>query len=285
MSGWAADRHLTDEELSELVDGLAGPEVEGHVADCPSCAARLDGWRSVSARLAALAGSSASVPASARRDEAVAAAMAAKGGDAWSGIATGGGRPWRSLRPLSAAAAAVVVVAGIAVGVAHLDHGGAKSTRQAGGPTSVTSAAGPASASAAGPAGRQSLGTLNGPASVATAVDRALRGAAVAPFAPSASPAAGSGAAGPASSGAGAGSPVPARSKPADVPAAGLTPACPDTARLFPGVSPQLLLAVDGVYNGTPAHVYAYQAGGIRRAVVVAANGCALLADVPLPAG
>jgi hypothetical protein len=91
--------HLTDEQLTDVVDGAATGDVEGHLEACPSCRDRL---AAVRAAVAAIA-TPPPPPTPAQRDAAVARALAdpqARPGSA---------APLRWL----AAAAAVVVVLGV----------------------------------------------------------------------------------------------------------------------------------------------------------------------------
>lgn len=90
--------HPSDEELSAHLDGEA-PEVGAHVATCAACRSRLDDLR----RAAALVGAPPPPAAEWARDDAIARALADRGGDAR-----------RRRLTLFAAAAAVVVASGIA---------------------------------------------------------------------------------------------------------------------------------------------------------------------------
>lgn len=276
MSGPAPERHLSDEDLSDLVDGMGGAEAEEHARECPSCGARLDGWSAMSRRLSGLAsaGSGESGPAGSvgsepagRREEAVAAALAA-----------GPPRSARHLKAFSALAAAAAVVIAVGFGVAHLAEGsGAKSasgtsSAASGSASGSGSAGGPGfpvasgtSASAAGSGGQvgSQLGALSGPAAVKAAVDRMLGAAQPAAASPSFGAEAG-----------------PAVGSSSSALSPGTGAACPDTGRLFPGSSAQLLAKAGAVYRATPATVYVYRVGAGRRAVVVDQRTCAVLADV-----
>ncbi|HET6963891.1 MAG TPA: hypothetical protein VFH58_03905 [Acidimicrobiales bacterium] len=185
-------RHLGDEDLSELVDGLGSPEAMTHVAACDSCQARRDQWRGNAARLR-----SPVVAPPGRREEAVAAALAAVGAGVGSEGGTGGsgsirspggpgraGRePGRRARTLAGLAAAAVVVAGAGVGLSQL-HGSSRnsSSTASGGSAAAPSAASAGAGGAGGAPARSqagsrallSLGPLDSTPALVAAVDRAL---------------------------------------------------------------------------------------------------------------
>lgn len=246
MSG--ADRHLSEEELSDLVDGQAGPDATQHAAECAACAARLDGWRSISTGLASLRDRTP-VPAG-RRAEAVSAALDASGG--------AGRRPGRYLRPVSAAAAAAAVVVGIGFGLAELGHSGSVKSSSSAATTSGAAASG----SRPGVPSAVNLGVLGGSTDVSAAVDRVLGSGG---FAKASAPGTAANSSGAASS--------------EMTPSAGAT-SCVDTGRLFAGSSPRLILTAGALYRGTQSVVYVYQVGASRWAVVTDARTCAVLAEV-----
>lgn len=249
MSERPAERHLSDEELSDLVDGSADAEVEDHAQVCASCASRLDGLRVVSQRLAGLRATSTPHPV--RRDEAVAAALDA---------APTPRAPGRYLKPLSGVAAAAAVIVAIGFGVAHAGHDQSEKTASNSG--SPASSSGPAGRPQAAAPAVSTLGTLAGPSDVVSSVDRALS------LSQSKSQLGG-----PATAGGSAA---------ATANGAGAAPAvtCPDTDRIFGVQSARLLLSADAVYQGAPARVLVYQVGSGRRAVVLDSRTCTVLAQV-----
>jgi len=265
--------HLSDEELSDLVDGTGRPEVADHAAACAACSSRLDGWRVTVARLRLSAPSPA--PAGAR-EAAVGAALAAV---PFPALPEAGRRrrQWAAGLAAAAAVAGLVVAGTQMVGIGHSTHPTATRT--------ATQAAGSSTTD------RVRLGVLDSPQAVGTAVQRALSvrslvGGSSSADASSVAAGRGSGAVASgaqATSGAAGGvGPVPATAAvPATAPVLA-TPALPDGCRLPGSVVPAgsaLLLAGDAVYRGVPAQVYAFWTGHQAVAVVIRQAGCALLAQ------
>jgi hypothetical protein len=87
VTGRAPGSHLDDADLSDLVDGLAGPETLAHVDRCDECAARVATWREALRLVAEAPG----VPPASVRDMAVGAALAAAGEEADDRVAAEGG--------------------------------------------------------------------------------------------------------------------------------------------------------------------------------------------------
>ena len=282
MSSTSPGGHLTEEELSDLVDGVAAAGVVDHAHHCPSCSARLDGWR---ATVAGLATGVAAPPD--RRERAVAVALE-RGREGRAGVSpssgasplsTGrwGGRRVRLVGAL-AAAAVVVAAAGLALSQAGGSGGGsvagtnaasrAAGSSAAAGPSSGSGSSGAAAPGAFAPAApvrEPDLGSLSGPSALAGA----LR-----PFLSRPQPSADSGSA--------LAGPYPTGSPSSAAAAAPTTLGCPPVDRLFAGAPSQLLLRATALYRSVPAAVYVYQVGQQRRAVVVALSGCAVLAQVPV---
>lgn len=280
MSSTRPEGHLTEEELSDLVDGVAAREVVDHARHCPSCSARLDGWRATVAGLAA----GVAVPAD-LRERAIAAALGS-GLEGRAGESTPAGasplprgrRDGRQVRLIGALAAAAVVVAAAGLALSHAGGSGggsvagtnaashAAGSSAAAGPSSGSgSAAAPGAFAPAAPVREPDLGSVSGPSALAEAL-RPLLGRP--------QPTADSGSALTA--------PYPAGSPSSAAAAAPTTPGCPPVDRLFAGAQPRLLLRATAVYRSVPAAVYVYQVGQQRRAVVVARSGCAVLAQVPV---
>jgi hypothetical protein len=271
-------RHLNEEELSDLVDGVGGADgVPGeaadgvaadHVAACPECRARVDVRRRIRARLAA----GGPVPEG-RREEAVAAAMEA------APSFRGGRRPprRRSGRALAGAGlAAAAAVAALAIGLtrtggsgpAHVSArppttvarnsgvptaSGASGAAASGAASSVSAGSGSAgsgsSFGAAGPSAAapvESLGAIDSPQSLVAAVQRAL------------------------------GSQQPVVPQPA-------TRYAPASCQVPPkdlgSANPPLLLQATAVYRSTPVVVYVYRVGNQRRAYGLDTRTCSLLVE------
>jgi hypothetical protein len=258
--------HLGEEELSDLVDGRADPSADAHLASCPACAARLDGWRVTVRRLAE---EPCPVP-DRERDAAVSAALAAApwaAPDRPPGARTGrrAGRRLTAARWLPAAgglAAAAAVVVGAVVGLRAASNSSSSAKTSSAGPTVNVPVSPSGASSAATPAAvGVDLGSIGDPSALARAVQRALAG-----FSNRASavPSATSGQA-------------PGASR---APVAG-PPGCQAPPGIFPGGStPSLLLRATAVYRSVPAQVLVYQVGGQRRVVVMADRDCSVLGDV-----
>lgn len=262
--------HLDESGLSDLVDGAGSAEAADHVAECESCANRLEVWRGTAARL----GGVLSVP-DGRREEAVAAAMAA--------VTTrpGAGRLWTHRRLVGGLAAAAAALAGLGVGLAQVaGSGGHPAPPTASGATSTVA---PAAAPAAGPAGASNatgassgagssvsgappatadLGSLTGPSALVAAVDRALA-TATPPSAPASASVSGA--------------------QSTYSPASPTRAVCPTGAGLpSSGSPPVLVLRASTVYQKLPAQVFVYRVGSGRQAVVLSDRNCAVLARVPV---
>lgn len=272
------DPHLSDEQLSDLLDGPGDPVTVEHLSACPACSSRLEGWAAVASAL----GAAVAIPPDCR-EAAVAAALA------------GGSRApapapvWMRGRVLGVVAAAAAVIVAVAVGLSQIGGSGGAHRTTASGSGSRSSVSG-AAGSVASPV-TANLGPLDGPGAVATAVDRALGPAGPAAgstgsgtsgsgttgvssataAAPTASGSAVQGASG--ASAASAAAPVIAVPAPA--------PACAAPTRLFAPGTTQLLLEGPATYRGVAAEVFAYRVGSARRAVVLSRASCAVLAQVP----
>ena len=336
MSGRGAG-HLSDEQLSDVVDGSGPPAASEHLAGCPECRSRLDAWRDVVGRLAGLGGrggvegvgphvgpigeragdggsdgmgeragdgmgervSERVVGGIARREAAVAAALEAADSvpDRPGRTAAPRGRE-RSRRGWigagSGLAAAVLIVVGVAVGLHAASSGSgssgsAKSASVGSAPNGQGAAAsGSAAGGGSGLSGGSAtlagpvvfeLGSVSGPAALASAVEGALSSTS------SASGVGGTTAGGSASEGGPASATtvapllvpptVPAERVPAGV------RDCVAPADLFGAASrPSVLLRGVLVYRSVPAQVVVYQVGPARRAVVMRDGTCAVLADV-----
>ena len=126
--------HLDDAGLSDLLDGSAPAWAVQHAEACTACARRLATARLVQDRLAALVDVDRASGRT-RRDEAVAAAMAARPGPVLASISRH--RPvW-----LAAAAAAVVAV-GVTAGLAASHGGGSQPVAGRSATTGVTGTSG-----------------------------------------------------------------------------------------------------------------------------------------------
>lgn len=161
------DLHLDDEQLSALVDGMGSPDESTHAASCPSCATRLAAWREVVGGVSALGEHPLSQAPDSRRDEMIGAVIRAAG------------TRRRRLGPWLAAAAVIVVVAGLAAGLtqfggSHLSsHRNASSASVASPPaTSPSSGAGAASSPAAAGPGFD-LGEIDNPSGLVAALQSA----------------------------------------------------------------------------------------------------------------
>jgi hypothetical protein len=281
--------HLTEEQLSAVVEHEAGPAATGHLAACPECAARLSDWQASVDQLRV----PVAVPVAAK-EEAVAAALAASGDlldatarfDDERARRAGRNERWKAL---SWVAAAAVVVAAAGFGLSHLSSSHSASTSSGASratspapavpaaPTSLTSPV-PTAASSSGaalPQGTTSagathspglgidFGTLTGPADVTQQVRVAL---------------ARLNAAGPAAL-----NPT-ARAPTTMAPAFGSeSPNC-----AFPSSGPgsaaqgRLLLAGRAVYRSAPAVIYVVADGSARTAIVYQAANCRILLQVPV---
>ncbi len=152
MTDHAPGSHLDDLTLSDLMDGLAGPEAQAHAAGCGECAARVAAWRAAAGLVAEAPGAA---PANVR-EGAVGVALAAR--------TARSRRLGRLLTPrVAAAAAAVVLVGASAFGISeavgsHTHFGaGSKSASVGSSPTNAgASSASPAGGSAAGTGGAAS---------------------------------------------------------------------------------------------------------------------------------
>jgi hypothetical protein len=268
--------HLTASELSALIDGDSDVGPRSHIESCRSCEERLQTWRRSLGRLADVP-----VPPD-LREQAVGAALASAAAPADGVEGPNAAKRRRHPGPVAWAAAAAMVVAGAGFGLSQLSgpvhhsaatsastspvvRGGASEGAAAstGGPPSAGSGgsegsgsavAGSASASnsPAPAAPAADLGVVAGPAALVRVVDAALAGkqAVLGPSQGAAAPDSASG-------------------------------ACPVPAGLFPaGDVPVRVLVASAVYQGRPATVAVWQAGGARRAVVFEGSRCALLAEV-----
>lgn len=279
--------HLTDEELSALVDrptrtdgaANAGGEAAGHLAVCVECTARLALWRSSIDRL----GAPVVVPADARA-AAVAEAMEASA-DMLDRVARIEDqrrlerRRYERWKVLSRGAAAVVVVAAAGYGLSRVAaHSG--SSKAASDSASTAASARPsagasarASAGASSPAGSGSsarpsvpsyqFGTLTGVAGVERAVRSALAGFE--------SPMAG-----------GNGASAKATPTVGSSDQSSGSQCAPPTTNSGGSGSTRLLLVGHGVYRSTPAVIDVVQTGAVRTAIVYRASSCQVLARIAI---
>ncbi len=151
MTDDAPGSHLDDLTLSDLIDGLAGPEAEAHAAGCSECAARVAAWRAAAGLVAEAPG-----PAPANvREGAIGVALAARSARSR--------HLGRLLSPRVAAAAAAVVLVGagafgISVAVGSHARFGTESKSDSIGPSSTNAGASaePAAGGGAGTGGTSS---------------------------------------------------------------------------------------------------------------------------------
>jgi hypothetical protein len=288
--------HLTDDELSDALDGRSSP----HVAVCAECSTRLEMWRAAQARLRA----PVVVPESAR-DQAVAAVLAASGeavGGRRGRAARRGRGPARRLTGSWAAAAAVVVVIAAVVGLG-VGLAGQRHHRQV-------------SASSVPAAGGPDLGAVDGPSQLAAAVRRAFPPGTSSSGGSTLGGSAGSGAVGGSSGSvsageetggsgtafgsAGAGTvPGPTGRPPAangqrsastTLAPAVITPAtvsppitlASGTCGLPRGTRGSIVFVGTVEYRTVPARVVLVQAGSAEQAIVQSESGCRLLAVVAI---
>jgi hypothetical protein len=253
--------HLTEEQLSSILDGTAGTEVLTHARTCSECSAEVARWRRARDRVA----SAPPAPAHSR-EAAIRLALAVFDDHTTTRqpepfAIVGGDRGHRRIRlsprlgvALAAAAAALLLVAGL--GIAGTGSGPHHHPRVASGsaPASTvpsangSAASGVSSAPAAGPVPAEPLGSFPDTAALVPVL-RARVGEAR----PSAS------AAPSPSTAASRCQPVAARES--DV----ATTSVPDLALVL-------------TYAGTPAVVYAYPTPAGHTAVVLSAASCLLLA-------
>ena len=252
--------HLDDDRLSALLDGAGTDADRAHLAGCDRCAERSEALQTV----ADLVASPPAAPPVATRDAAVAAALAAA--DRPVGVVP---RPVRRHPPawLLPAAAVVALVALVAVVVPRWGQGdddagnagdsAARAVQDDGGGSGEEDGAergtAPATASQPPPLFRAALGELGSvedEAALAARIGEALDSTASAHTAD----------AGPG--------------------------ACDPIVRQAEAGLGDLVLRASATWQGTPAEVLAYAPAGAAaptRAVVVAVDGCDLLADVDLP--
>jgi hypothetical protein len=258
--------HLTDEQLSSILDGRAGPEVLAHAQTCSQCAAEVTRWRRAHDWVASTPGAT-----SQRREAAVQSALAVfddqtKTSQREPFAIVEGARGHRRVRLSTrlgvalAAAAALLLVAGLGIAVtrsgphhhAPVASGSAASTVPSanGSAASGASSAQPpsSSGSTATPVPAESLGSVPDSAALVPVL-RARLGEAR----PSASAA-----------------PSPATG----------APRCQPVAASESGVAATSVPDLAGVltYAGTPAVVYAYPTPAGHTAVVLSAASCLLLA-------
>jgi hypothetical protein len=273
-------RHLDDDELLDVVDGVAGARALAHVGGCGSCAARLSAQRAAADAVAAPV---PPVPPAVRAAAVAAALHAADGrvgtarrGPAASNVAHG---RWRRapLVTFAAAAAAVLVVVGSVAAVRH-DGGGhddvaAKSATTAAdaGREDAFAADAAGGASLAAPV-VEDLGPLDD-ASLRRAVDErlALETAArtAAPAAAGATTTGGTGA---------AAAPAPATPSDQGSPASGPeVDACDAALHARVRSLPPRAFAAVATWQDVPAVVLAYRVGERIAAYVTAREGCRTL--------
>ncbi len=283
----SAGAHLDDRQLSALVDGAAETDDVAHAAACARCHDRLAAWQAASR----LVGAAPDPPGAAQRDAAVTAALASFEPHSGPDVVAGREerrRPgrWRSHTvQLVAAIAAVLVIAGVAVGVTRSSGGrgagGASSTRSAsaaGAPPTAGSAreSKPESASASASASAANPSAVERPAPVlprpvlpgpvrSAALVGDLTSATLVPAVQAAlARAPGSGSAG-------------ANATPR-VGFAGCAGRAAAGASLPVGTVP--LLEASATYEGSPAGVFVFSAGAHHVAAVVRPTGCQFVAAV-----
>ena len=239
-------------DLDALADVLAGEPVPAHLAGCAACTAELDELRAADAQVSAALHGLADPPLPAGLAERLDAALAREARGSAAGVTLlPTARNRRAARWLPAAAAAVLVIGGIAYGVTQL--GGEQQT------AGSSASAGKAAATPA--VVRNATGTdYTGRADLAAAVPRLLAGTTLSVAAPAAPAAGVGGSAQSDNAQRTAGSvPGPARAAAAD-PLAGLRadPGLADClAALLPPEDPSVRpLALDyGEFRGKPAMV------------------------------
>jgi hypothetical protein len=298
--------HLDDERLSAMVDGEATPGDEQHVRVCAECAASLVAWRQALEDLAAPvrlvdaarrdAAIDAALLAAAAADDATDTRSAAAGTAATPSAAAGGptaDAEGSAVAPVSladhrrrrsglvgsrvaAAVAAVIVIAGVGIGVWQAGGGGSSH------PSAVSSAAsnvpaaslpgGSASGGATAPS-QQPTSALRVPAAGTSSASLYLgsyqdSGAVVAALRDRMAPA---------NTGVQASPPQPAKAPPIE--SAPLSPCLSQAAadaRVPAGTTPVLVATL--IYRNSPAQVYVFEAGHAHTAAVVGGAGCQLLA-------
>jgi hypothetical protein len=259
--------HLTEDQLSSIVDGRAGPEVLAHAQTCLQCAAEVTRWRRAHDWVASAPGAT-----SRRREAAIQSALAVfddqtktSQREPFAIVEGAGGHRRVRMSPrlgvALAAAAALLLVAGLGIAVtrsgphhhAPVASGSTAASTvpsaNASATTGASSAQPPsASGSAATPVPAESLGSFPDTATLVPVLrarlGEARPGASAAP-----------------SSSAGA-------------------PRCQPVAASETGVAATSVpdLAAVLTYAGTPALVYAYPTPAGHTAVVLSATSCLLLA-------
>jgi hypothetical protein len=267
-------RHLDDEQLSALLDGLAEPADVAHAESCQECAARIESWRTA-VRLAATPPAD---PPAVIREAAIHAALSARSpAVASTREVTPIRRSWRRSvadhgRAVAGAAAALLIVAGLSTAVAVSSGGGSSkgvasiagptrvpATAPVGGAGTTSSGAGSAgagagaSASAAGPPFGPILGTYTDPSALAAALRAAMNA-----------------------------SPAPGPTKATATPPAPETPSCQSEAARVAGARNSPVVDGSLTYQGTPAVAYVFVVNGRAVAVVERIAGCATLIELTL---
>lgn len=246
--------HLHDEDLSDVVDGVAPPDVLAHVDGCAGCADRLRAMRSAVEAVA--------TPPPTASDSARDAAI---------GHALDAGAPSRRLPPawLAVAAAVVVLLGAVAVAMARTGSGN-DSTAALDEAKEAPTAAGSAQGLAAGPIDGGDLGDQRDPATLRDLLEGRLNGVAAATS---------GGGAGTDSAADGGGARSPTREM---APAAPSGPACLDQAQeAGSGRLGALQLYANLRWQGNPAVALVFAAPNGsqlgRRAFVMARRDCSLL--------
>jgi hypothetical protein len=256
---WPRGPHLDDEQLSSMIDGLAGPEAREHAARCPECAARVAHWHRAHDLVAAPpAGAGAD-----RRDSAVQAGLAAfeeERSRPLPVVGSGTARrhlPARSRRParraaVATAAAALLAVAGLGIALSQSGDHHRQSHESAAGSTTAPASSnvpgsGAPSAAPLFPAETVApLGSFPDMAALIPVVRSRIREQLAAPSA------------------AASGSPT--------------APGCQTAAAAAAETSTLPVLHGTLTYAGTPADVYAYPRPASTVVVVVSTGSCVILA-------
>jgi len=254
------DRHLDDEQLSALLDGLAQPDDVAHAGSCTECSARVAAWRDA-VRLVAVPPAD---PPLVTREAAIRAALSAGSeATASTGTVTPIRRSWRRSvadhgRGVAAAAAALLVVAGLstAVAVDSSSHGSSKSTASVAKPTTA-GASSPSGARVPGASAAPASGVNLGAMADASSVAAALRAEVNASSAPGPSGA-------------------------ASTSEHSLAVSCETQAAEAAGATGSPVVQANLTYQGTPAEAYVFVVAGKDVAVVERSAGCVPLVTLTL---